>query len=61
MMMKAAPPFCPVINGKRQMFPKPIAEPAVARTMASLLLNAPLFSIFLKKLVINRLRACQDE
>ena len=31
MTMKAAPPFCPAMNGNLQMLPSPTALPAVAR------------------------------
>ena len=30
MMMKAAPPYSPTIYGKRHMFPRPMADPAMA-------------------------------
>ena len=42
MRIKAAPPFWPVINGNRHIFPNPTADPAVAKTIASLLPNVPL-------------------
>jgi hypothetical protein len=44
MMMNAAPPFCPVMNGKRHTLRSPTAEPAVARIIPNLLPKLPLFS-----------------
>lgn len=41
--INAAPPFSPVIKGKRQMLPSPTAEPAVARTIPNLLAKPVLF------------------
>jgi hypothetical protein len=35
--MNAAPPFSPAMYGKRHTFPKPTAEPAVARIIPILL------------------------
>ena len=43
--MKAPPPFSLVIYGKRQMLPRPIAEPAAARMAASLPPKPPRFSV----------------
>lgn len=42
--MKAAPPLRPVSIGKRQMLPKPTADPAAASTAPILL---PKFSLLL--------------
>ena len=41
--MSAAPPFSPTVVGKRQMFPRPTAEPAVANIMP---VFEPKFAIF---------------
>jgi hypothetical protein len=40
--MKAAPPFCPTMYGKRQMLPRPMAEPAMAMIAVKRLLKFPL-------------------
>ena len=40
--MKAAPPFWPTMYGKRQMLPRPMAEPALAMIAVKRLLKLPL-------------------
>jgi hypothetical protein len=44
--MKAAPPFCPTMYGKRQMLPRPMAEPAMAMIAVNRLLKLPLSFIY---------------
>jgi hypothetical protein len=51
--MKAAPPFSPVIVGKRHTLPSPTAEPAVARTMPKRL---PKFALLSIAFLVNRLQ-----
>jgi hypothetical protein len=48
--IKAAPPFSPVIYGKRHTLPNPTAEPAVARITPSLLPKFALSSDIFKLL-----------
>lgn len=43
-MMNAAPPFSPTRYGKRQRFPKPTAEPAIATRAPKRLLKLSLFT-----------------
>jgi hypothetical protein len=45
MIINTAPPFCPVIYGKRHIFPNPTAEPAVAKITPSLLPKLALSSL----------------
>lgn len=45
--MNAAPPLVPTMYGKRQMLPKPTAEPAITRSDPRLLEKFSLFSILL--------------
>ena len=44
--IKAAPPFSPTIQGKRQIFPKPTAEPADAKITPILLPKLALSFMF---------------
>ena len=46
--MKAAPPFIPTRYGKRQIFPRPIADPARARITAALPPNFSLEAIHVR-------------
>jgi hypothetical protein len=52
-MINTAPPFCPAIYGKRHIFPKPTADPAVARITPSLLPKLALSSLAIFILLIN--------
>ena len=45
-MMKAAPPFSPVIYGNFHMLPRPIAEPAAAASIPNLELKESLTWLF---------------